>query len=71
MPRYNVTAETPSDYDALRAMLRDRLKNNWPTKPDPTTIGTDVVALQALHDKLDAVQQTVDQLIELASDGGS
>jgi hypothetical protein len=71
VPRYNVTAETPADYDALRGMLRDRLKNNWPAKPDPTTIGTDLAALQALHDKLDAVQQTVDQLIELASDGGA
>jgi hypothetical protein len=68
VPRYNVTAETPADYDA---MLRDRLKNNWPAKPDPTTIGTDLAALQALHDKLDAVQQTVEQLIELASDGGA
>lgn len=71
MPRYNVTAETPSDYDALRAMLRDRLRNNWPAKPDATTIGADAAALQALHDKLESVQQTVDQLIQLASDGGS
>jgi hypothetical protein len=71
VPRYNVTAETPADYDALRAMLRDRLKNNWPVKPDPTTIGTDLGALQALHDKLDAVQQTVEQLIELASVGSA
>jgi hypothetical protein len=71
MSRYEVTAETPADYDALRGMLRDRLKNNWPAKPDPTTIATDPVALQALNDKLGAVQQTVQQLIALATDGGA
>jgi hypothetical protein len=71
MPKYEVTAETPIEVDALRAMLRKRLADNWPTKPDPQTIGTDPAALQALQNDLEKSRQTVEQLIELATDGGA
>lgn len=67
MPEITITLDT-ADVEALRTLLKTRLKSNWPTKPtNLDTIGTDIPALTELRDSLIASAAAVTDLIELAA----